>query len=105
MKQPVIDYFRCPGEFVDLRPIGTRPAEPGFFTFGPRTICYGTLTSGSASRRVTDPLHDALVDVTTSGGSVGLPLAPAEIVENLRRERYCQTENEGRARLVATSLL
>ena len=104
MNQPVIDYFRCPEKFVDFRLTGTLSAEPGFFAFGPRTICYGSVASGSGSRQVTDPLHDALADVTTSGGSVGLPLSPAEIVENLRRERYCQSANRQQARLVETSL-
>src|SRR6058998_1965402 len=63
MNRPVIDYFRCPENFLQFQLAGPLSADSGFFAFGPQTICYGRTSSGFRSRRVTDRLHDALADV------------------------------------------
>ena len=95
MEQPVIDYFRCPQSFIQFRVAGPLCADPGYFSFGPEAICYGTSTSGFRSRRVTSLLHDALTDVSTAeDGTVLLTLDPNEIVQNLRHERYWRSTGE-----------
>ena len=93
MNRPVIDYFRCPENFLQFQLAGPLSADSGFFSFGPQTICYGRTSSGFRSRRVTDPLHDALADVKVDEqGALRLPLDPNEIIENLHYERYVHSD-------------
>src|SRR3989449_2879387 len=88
MNQAIVDYYRCPENLADFQLAGRHFVDPGYFCFGPETICYGNSSSGFRSKQVTGPLYDALPDVTTDGGTVRLPLDPHEIIENLRHERY-----------------
>jgi hypothetical protein len=88
IEQPVLDYYRCPESLVDFELAGRLSEQPGYFCFGPETICYGNSLSGSRSARATGPLYDALTDVTAAGGTVRLPVDPNDVLENLRRERY-----------------
>ena len=88
MNQALIDYYRCPESVADFRLAGRVSQDPGYFCFGPETICYGNSSSGSRSKNVIGPLYDTLSDVTAAGGTVRLPLDPNEIIQNLRHERY-----------------
>src|SRR5262249_16145778 len=93
MKQPLIDYYRCPEDLVDFRATEGVSQERGYFAFGPGTVCYGTSSSGALSKRVTGSLYDALRDVKVDGGTVCLPLNPGEVLENLRHERYRESSD------------
>ena len=84
----IVDYYRCPENLADFQISGKVLEDPGYFRFGPEMICYGRLSSGSPTRRVIGPLHDVSTDVTADGGIVCLPLDPDEVLENLRHERY-----------------
>ena len=88
MNQAIIDYYRCPDDMVDFRLAGDVSKGPGYFRFGPETVCYGTSSSGTRSRQVNGALYDAAADVRIDDGAVHLPLDPDEIIENLRSERY-----------------
>src|SRR5712691_8185447 len=88
MNRAIIDYYRCPEKLADSQPAGSVLQDPGYFCFGPETICYGRLSSGSPNHQVIGPLHDVSADVTAGGGIVRLPLDPDEVIENLRHERY-----------------
>src|SRR5712691_9668695 len=88
MNRAIIDYYRCPEKLADSQPAGSVLQDPGYFCFGPETICYVRLSSGSPTQQVIGPLHDVSADVTAGGGIVRLPLDPDEIIENLRHERY-----------------
>ncbi len=59
MNQAIVDYYRCPENLVDFQLEGRVSEDPGYFCFGPDTICYGSLSSGSRSKQVTGPLYDA----------------------------------------------
>src|SRR5215207_5786970 len=84
---PVSDFYRCPAGFA-APSAGHRPSgSPGYFRFGRNTICYGRSSAGSAMQLGED-LCDAAAQITTRNGMVELPFDPAEVVENLRRERY-----------------
>jgi len=96
MKQGVVDYYRCLESLADFELAGSLSGDPGYFQFGPTTICYGNSSSGSRSKRVVGPLYDTLADVTADGGKVRLPFDPDEILENLRRERYRHNGNKNR---------
>ena len=99
MNRAIIDYFRCPENLVAFRLAGKVSDDPGYFCFGPDTICYGNSTSGFRSKEATGPLYDVFTDVTTDGGTVRLPLDPNEIIQNLRHERYCNNGNRSQAPL------
>jgi hypothetical protein len=91
MNRPLIDYFRCPEDFVQFRLAGPLSEDAGYFSLGPQAICYGRSAAGFRTREATGPLHDVLGDVGISDdGTLRLALDPAEIVENLRHERYGQ---------------
>src|SRR6185503_16357492 len=81
-------HYRCPENVAEFELAGTLRDDPGYFCFGPETICYGRSSSGSSSELSTGPLDDALADVTANDGTVRLPFDPGEVIENLRYERY-----------------
>jgi len=88
MNQAIIDHYRCPDDMLDFRLAGDVSKDPGYFRFGPKTVCYGTSSSGARSRQVHGALYDAAADVRIDDGAVHLPFDPDEIAENLRSERY-----------------
>jgi len=88
MMRTIVEYYRCPETLADFQISGKVFDAPGYFRFGPETICYGRLSSGSPAKRVIGPLHDVSTDVTVEGGIVRLPFDPDEVIENLRQERY-----------------
>ena len=49
MNQAIIDYYRCPDDMVDFRLAGDVAEDPGYFRFGPETVCYGASSSGARS--------------------------------------------------------
>src|SRR2546428_481177 len=97
--QEIVDYYRGPGTLAGFRLAGRLSADPGYFCFGPETICYGNSSSGFRSKQVIGPLYDALTDVTIDGGTVRLPLDPHEIIETLRHERYRNNGDRSRTGL------
>jgi hypothetical protein len=99
MNQAIVDYYRCPENLAAFQLAGRVSEDPGYFCFGPETICYGNSSSGFRRKHVIAPLYDALTDVTTEGGTVRLPLDPSEIIQNLRHERYCSNGNRSRTGL------
>src|SRR3989441_1262592 len=99
MKQAIIDYYRCPEDAVDFQLAGKLSDDPGYFRFGPETICYGNSSSGVRTKQVVGTVYDASTDVTADGGTVHLPLDPDEIIENLRHEHYRTNCHRGPTRL------
>jgi hypothetical protein len=87
-KHSVVDHYRCPENVARFELAGKLCDRPGYFRFGPETICYGSSSSGWSSGRSTGRLYDALADVATHDGTVRLPFDPSEVIENLRCERY-----------------
>lgn len=83
----LVDRYRCSGESVTLLLPEALHSGSGFFNFGNAT-CYGQCASGQLSASSGGDLHDALADVLVNGGRVYLPFDPAQIVDNLRAERY-----------------
>jgi hypothetical protein len=86
--QVLVDYYRCPKEFLRFLPAGQTFKRRGFFRLGPDTPCYGRLSYADAAMDPDDELDDALPHVEVEGSDVRLPFDAVEIVENLRRERY-----------------
>ncbi len=101
MNGPMLDHYRCSQSLEAFRLVGKLSEDPGYFSFGAGTVCYGNSASGSRAKHVTDPLYDVLGDVRADGGLIQLPLDPNEVIENLRYERYLQNVTTQRTLLGA----
>lgn len=88
MIQSLSDYYRVPdcslGQILEPRLSGER----GYFRFGRQITCYGQLESGTAARAWSPALYDARSDLHISGLEISVPFSPAQVIENLRLERY-----------------
>jgi hypothetical protein len=86
--QPLSDYYRglngSLGQILEPQLGG----DSGFFQFGPRVTCYGQSESGVAAMMGPPPLCDAAKGLQISGAQVRLPFSPAQVIDNLYRERY-----------------
>ena len=81
------DYFRCPQEFANVDASCDLSSKADFFQFGQDVTCYGRYTNGSpfhTDGQVTDTLCRARFE----RGHVELPFELAQVVTNLRYERY-----------------
>ena len=88
LTRALIEYFKCPPDFVNMELRDDRSPEAGFFQFGPGLVCYGRSTNRDPSRRVNDELYDAAPDVESAGSINRLPFDPTEVVDNFRLEKY-----------------
>ena len=87
MNECLIEYYRCPEEYLRFARQGPLSAETGYFRFGKDVICYGNCF-GRPATTATGSLHDALSDVRSEDGTVYLPFDPAQVAQNLRSELY-----------------
>jgi hypothetical protein len=86
--QILSDYYRVPEDGLG-RICATRSSgDMGFFRWGAAATCYGQCTSGVSAQLENTGLYDALKSTHLKNCEVHLPFDPAQIVENLRRERY-----------------
>jgi hypothetical protein len=95
MNRTLVDYYRCPEEFVCCVLDGEPSSDLGYFRFGSKAICYGRISTGKPRTTANQELHDVLSDTVVQPGSVRLSFDPAEAVENLRLERYCAGSDRG----------
>jgi hypothetical protein len=86
-KQPIREYYQCPRELLDFHIAGTLEASSGFFRFGQDLICYGQ-TSAYTCPTINGHLYDTSEYVRRHVHTGVLPFDPAQIVDNLRYERY-----------------
>ena len=92
MLQLLLDYYRIAEEplrsvrFV----IQTGNGDEGFFQFGAQNICFGRCSSGVAPDSAGSAKFNVGNGVRGPGPVIQLPFDPAEVIENLRFERYRQ---------------
>lgn len=92
----LVDYYRCPEQFVKMALAGELSADSGYFRFGPN-ICYGQSSCGSRSPSLADGLYDTAPAVTAEAGLLRVPFDPSQVIDNLRLERYAtDSPNLGR---------
>jgi hypothetical protein len=87
IERALIDYFRCPNEFVKMTLAGELSPDTGYFRFGP-SICYGQTVFGTRATSATDDLDDLAPRIRPEAGLLTVPFDPSQIVDNLRFERY-----------------
>lgn len=96
LNRGLLDYYRCPDDFVDLRRSeheDTR-SNPGYFRLGADIICYGHCASASKEVIERGALRDVLPKVKVRDSAVYLPFDPVEVSDNLRLERYIEPRSE-----------
>ena len=87
IERALVDYYRCPAEFVEMSLAGELSHDSGYFRFG-RNICYGRTSSGTRASGPGGTLYDTLSALSAADGLLQLPFDPSEVVDNLRLERY-----------------
>ena len=96
MNDCIVQYYRCPENFVRLKLRGALSETTGYFKFGSHATCYGRCSGHLPSSSLTATLPDTLSDTTTDGDTVCLPFDLDEVADNLRNELYSQ-ESSSRA--------
>jgi hypothetical protein len=100
---PFQDYFRCP-EHLDVFDVAPGPSPgAGYFRFG-GGLCYGRTSAAPPSPRVNGALPELSGAVASRDGRIQLPFDLAEVVDNLRLERYALPTPAGIERLAASRL-
>lgn len=97
MIQTLVDYYRIPGDSLGgvSSTVDSTSGEVGFFHFGARNICYGRCQSGAAADVAGASQFDASENIRRDGTTIQLPFNLAEVVDNLRLERYRQKQRRG----------
>lgn len=101
---PVLDFYRCPEAFLNLAVGGELSPEPGYFEFGPDTVCYGQSSAGATCTNERDSLHNVSQYVTLDGATLRLPFDLCQIVDNLRRERYVANNQLGKRAFLSSDV-
>lgn len=96
----LVDFYRCPPEFVRLEVRAPQSSAPGYFRFGGESICYGRIAGQPPAPSPDAPLHNAAADVRIERGKVALPFDPNEVADNLRLENYTGTRGSGTSSLI-----
>lgn len=86
MIHPLVEYFRCQEDLAVPRAAHDLPPDAGYFRVG-EAIAYGRCARGT-SPGVGGPLPDVLDGVPPAQGNGQVPFDLAEVVGNLRHERY-----------------
>lgn len=98
------EYFRIPEglrcSFLHHQLTGAA----GFFRFG-ETTCYGRCESGPSAKTYSSSLYDALPAARTVGQCVHLPFDPAEVIDNLRNERYLSAHGSRRNGMTRSAII
>ena len=101
----LVDHFRCPDEFVDPSVTEDLSGKSGYFRFGSGAICFGQCSSGTPAPVASGILHDARPFVSMTGTSIQLPFDPVQVVNNLRHERYRDSQALSRKGVDANSFI
>jgi hypothetical protein len=98
--RPLSDYYRAfdgsLGQILEPQLSG----DTGYFRFGREVVCYGQCESGVAASIELSARYDASKSLRVNDQQVSLPFSPAQVIENLRRERYVDNLVPGRERAV-----
>jgi hypothetical protein len=89
--QVLLDYYRISDESVGPFSFtaDSGSGDIGFFRFD-ENVCYGRCKTGTALDVAGSAKFNALGDIRCEGKSIHLPFDIAEVIENLRLERYRQ---------------
>jgi hypothetical protein len=92
MISALLDYYRCPEEFVKFGVAPELGRTPGFFRFGKYITCFGRST-GTLAKTANGELSDVLPLLRFQGDEITLPFEIDEILDNFRKEKYIARED------------
>jgi hypothetical protein len=95
-RQLLTDHFRCPETDTEFHVAGDLSERPGFFRLGSDTL-FGQCSSYRPSNSDATQLPDVSDSISVSDAHVALPFDAAQVVDNLRLERYASTSSRGRS--------
>lgn len=102
MTESFVQYFKCPPSLSPFRIWGewdTTGTHPGYFRFGPESVCYGTFSKAVSHAGL--KLADALEQMELDGDVVLLPFNPDEVASSLRYERYyCNNKTSSKKSII-----
>ena len=103
MIRALSDYYRLPaGLFSGIASNSdSASAEAGFFQFS-GSVCYGRNRTGVSANVAGSGQFDAAKDVRCNGQALQLPFEFAEVIDNLRMERYQRKMTPGRKSFAAS---
>ena len=99
----LVDYFRCTDFAAEVDASVTLSAEEGYFTFA-GTVCYGRCAGAAPARHADGRLPDVSNLISSDAGRIRLPFSLADVVKNLRMERYRQGSQHYLNRMTAGAL-
>ena len=105
VNQILSDYYRVPEDGLGHICAARSSGDFGFFRWGPAATCYGQCTSGVSATFDNAELNDAFQSTQLKDGEVRLPFDPAQIVDNLRRERYLNPLGANHGRILSHPLV
>ena len=97
IERTLLEYYRCPPEFVKMSPAGPLSSDSGYFRFG-TSVCYGRSAYGSRVQVPSNDLYDILPTVIAHDEALRVPFDVSEVVDNLRLERYANSAGTGASR-------
>ena len=100
---PFLDYFRCPDSFAQLEPPRDVSEDAGYFTFA-NAIGYGRVSGRQPAVHADGTLPEMWAgSVSQANGRLRMPFDLAEVMTNLRQERYAQRSGGYLERLTGTT--
>jgi hypothetical protein len=104
MNNTVADFYRCPEELVALSSPEEVHPRPGYFHFGPETICYGQSALHTPDELNGAGLPDLARRSALEGCTLRLPFNSSRAIDNLRLERY-PTSSRGASALLSNDAI
>ena len=98
-----LEYYRCPEEYSRFVTEMNSRVTPGYFRFGPETVCFGRSDSDFSAGEFGANLKDITHEVRIEGDVCQLPFDPEEVVDNLRHERYVHASSKNGVMLGTSS--
>ena len=90
------DFYRCPQSTADFKLAAPLRPRAGYFRIKGGPICYGQLSGAQPAATSNATLPEACHEFSGSGKTIQLPFDPAQVIANLRLERYkSDAENNG----------
>jgi hypothetical protein len=99
------DYYRLPEGVLAKIQIEPLTGEAGFFGFGSDAVCYGQNDLGVSADLNGVDWRAASKSVAFRDYGVHLSFNPAQVIDNLRQERYVKSLEDRRHRLVDQPLI
>ena len=105
MENCLSEYFRVPEDLRCRFSHQELTGAAGFFKFGSDTICYGRCASGATAKVYSSQLYDALPEAGAVDQCLRLPFDPADVIDNLRNERYLSASDRSAHVLTGNTLI